>query len=230
MTLPPQGATLANLLLSGVGQVLTAVLTRCVLRKRLTNGQLGGILFVFLGLAVRAAPPAYFGGAAAGSGSDVAAAAAAAAGAAPKPPAAALQGEQLVGAALVALAALLYSLLVSFAGRRGCCMEPLWPASAASAALVAGQRMHRWALHLLACAWRGLLAAQRRLPFCCFPHTPREWRMRSCSRATCRRRPTAKSSGACRSWVRPWCYCCCIPLFMQRVGQPALPALQARAR
>lgn len=92
------GATLANLLLSGVGQVLTAALTRCVLRRRLSNGQFFGILFVGLGLAVRAAPAAFFqpggGSAAAGAASPLA-----------------LSPEQLVGAAMVALAALLYSLL-----------------------------------------------------------------------------------------------------------------------
>lgn len=96
------GATLANLLLSGVGQVLTAALTRCVLRRRLTTGQLAGIAFVSLGLAVRAAPAAYFEWGAAST------AAAAAAGTAPG---LALSQEQLVGAGLVSLAALLYSLL-----------------------------------------------------------------------------------------------------------------------
>ncbi|EFN56011.1 hypothetical protein CHLNCDRAFT_52094 [Chlorella variabilis] len=91
------GATLANLLLSGVGQVLTAALTRWVLRRRLTGGQLAGIAFVGLGLAVRAAPAFLLGAAAPNDGG-------AAAGAA-------LSREQLVGAALVGLAALLYSIL-----------------------------------------------------------------------------------------------------------------------
>ena len=105
------GATLANLLLSGVGQVLTAAFTRFLLRKRLTNGQLAGISCVFLGLAVRAAPAAYFGDSSAGGGGGGAQAAAAAGGLA-------LGREQAVGAAWVALAALLYSLLVR-AGRAG---------------------------------------------------------------------------------------------------------------
>ncbi|KAL4451881.1 hypothetical protein ABPG75_007543 [Micractinium tetrahymenae] len=105
------GATLANLLLSGVGQVLTAVLTRCVLRRRLTSGQLAGIAFVSLGLAVRAAPAAYFefsGPSAATAGAAGSGAAAAAAGAGSS---LALSHEQLVGAGLVSLAALLYSIL-----------------------------------------------------------------------------------------------------------------------
>jgi drug/metabolite transporter (DMT)-like permease len=94
------GATLANLLLSGVGQVLTATLTRLVLRRRLSGGQLAGIACVGLGLAVRAAPAAYFT-----SGSSIGTAGAGAS------LAAGLSPEQLGGAALVALAALLYSLL-----------------------------------------------------------------------------------------------------------------------
>ncbi|PSC69568.1 transporter permease [Micractinium conductrix] len=100
------GATLANLLLSGVGQVLTASLTRWVLRRRLTGGQLAGIAFVSLGLAVRAAPAAYFdalpfpGGGAGAAGS-----------AGPAGPSLALSPEQLTGAGMVALAAFLYSLL-----------------------------------------------------------------------------------------------------------------------
>lgn len=96
------GATLANLLLSGVGQVLTAALTRWVLRRRLTTGQLAGIAFVSLGLAVRAAPAAYF---------ELGAARPAAPAAAGPAAAPALSQEQLTGAALVSLAALLYSLL-----------------------------------------------------------------------------------------------------------------------
>jgi drug/metabolite transporter (DMT)-like permease len=88
------GATLANLLLSGVGQVLTAALTRWALRRRLTRGQLVGIGCVGLGLAVRALPAAAFGGGGA----------AGAAGVAPS-------SEQLWGGACVVLAALLYSLL-----------------------------------------------------------------------------------------------------------------------
>lgn len=100
-------------MLSGVGQVLTATFTRFLLRKRLTNGQIGGIIFVGLGLAIRAAPASYFqpgssalgsGGSSSGSASQTAAAGA---GLAALPP------EQLQGAGMVALAALLYSLLVS---------------------------------------------------------------------------------------------------------------------
>lgn len=93
------GATQANLLLSGLGQMLTATFTRTVLRKRLTNGQLGGILFVFLGLAVRAAPPSYFASGSSGGSSSAGGLLA-------------LNREQAMGAACVALAALLYSLLV----------------------------------------------------------------------------------------------------------------------
>ena len=90
------GASLANLLLSAIGQALTAALTRFVLGRRLTRAQLGGIACCLAGLAVRSLPPAYFGSgaaAAAGSASGV------------------LQGEHLIGSALVAMAALLYSLL-----------------------------------------------------------------------------------------------------------------------
>lgn len=110
-TLPAmlQGATLSNLVLSGVGQVLTAGFTRFLLRKRLTNGQVGGILFVGLGLAIRAAPASYFqpdGGALGSGGSSSSQAAAAGGGLATLSP------EQVQGAAMVALAALLYSLLV----------------------------------------------------------------------------------------------------------------------
>lgn len=112
--LPPslQGATLSNLVLSGVGQVLTAGFTRFLLRKRLTNGQIGGILFVGLGLAIRAAPAAYFqpsGGSSGGGGGSPAAGAGLAA----------LSPDQVQGAAMVALAALLYSLLVRGEGRAG---------------------------------------------------------------------------------------------------------------
>lgn len=98
------GATLANLLLSGVGQVLTATLTRCVLRRQLTGGQVAGIAFVGMGLAVRAAPAAYFTNGAAAAGAAGAASPATLA-------ASSLTPEQLNGAWLVALAALLYSLL-----------------------------------------------------------------------------------------------------------------------
>ena len=111
--LPLQGATLSNLVLSGVGQVLTAGFTRFLLRKRLTNGQIGGILLVGMGLAIRAAPAAYFqpgggGGSGSGGGSPAAGAGLAA-----------LSPDQVQGAAMVALAALLYSLLVRGEGRAG---------------------------------------------------------------------------------------------------------------
>lgn len=108
------GATLANLVLAGVGQVLTAAFTRFLLRKHLTNGQLAGIGCVFLGLAVRAAPAAYFNGSPAGGAGDAKAAAAGGL-------ALALRREQAVGAAWVALAALLYSLLVRAGSGHG------WP-------------------------------------------------------------------------------------------------------
>lgn len=82
--------------------MLTAALTRWVLRRRLTTGQLAGIAFVGLGLAVRAAPAAYFDHTAASSAASAEGGAASSL---------ALSQEQLVGAALVSLAALLYSLL-----------------------------------------------------------------------------------------------------------------------
>lgn len=101
---PRSPVSLPQQVLSGVGQVLTALFTRFLLRKRLTNGQLGGILFVGLGLAARSAPASYFEASSSASSGSASGAPSAAA-------ALALSQDQLVGAAFVAASALLYSLL-----------------------------------------------------------------------------------------------------------------------
>ncbi|KAL4856175.1 hypothetical protein ACK3TF_003317 [Chlorella vulgaris] len=93
------GATLANLLLAAVGQVLTAALTRFVLKRRLTPGQLAGVGCVGIGLLVRALPASYFDGGAAAADSSSSSSSSS------------LSPEQLWGAACVAMAALLYAIL-----------------------------------------------------------------------------------------------------------------------
>lgn len=94
------GATLANLLLAAVGQVLTAALTRFVLKRRLTPGQLAGVGCVGIGLLVRALPASYFAGGAAAAAADSSSSSSSS-----------LSPEQLWGAACVAMAALLYAIL-----------------------------------------------------------------------------------------------------------------------
>ena len=93
------GATLSGILLPGLSQVLTATATRFVLGRHLSRGQALGISCVLAGLATRALPPELFGQTST----------AGAAGVASKAAGSAEEREQLLGAGLIALSAVLYS-------------------------------------------------------------------------------------------------------------------------